>query len=130
MYGKFQSIIESSILLSHVKIRIIFKRNGVVAVLLLLLLLLLLRVRVQIIRHARTHCVCKYQSCMFSNVGLIVHAPVLLLLLLLLLAWYPEVGIDSVQVRRVACIPYHSFPNLLSVMKHRLRITPLSQRTL
>ena len=32
-------------------------------------------VRVQIIRHARTHCVGKYQSCMFLNVGLIVHAP-------------------------------------------------------
>ena len=34
------------------------------------------RVRVQIIRHARTHSVGKYQSCMFLNVGLSVHAPV------------------------------------------------------
>ena len=36
----------------------------------------LIRVRVQIIRNARTHSVGKYHSCMFSNVGLIVHAPV------------------------------------------------------
>jgi len=34
-------------------------------------------VRVQIIRHARTHYVGKYQLCMFLNVGFIVHAPVL-----------------------------------------------------
>ena len=39
-------------------------------------LMLDLRVRVQIIRHARTDFVCKYQSCMFSNVGLSIHAPV------------------------------------------------------
>ena len=32
-------------------------------------------VRVQIIRHARTHSVGKYQSCMFEHAGLIVHAP-------------------------------------------------------
>ena len=35
-----------------------------------------IRVRVQIIRYARTHSVGKYQSFMFSNVGLSVHAPV------------------------------------------------------
>ena len=33
-------------------------------------------IRVHIIRHARTHYVVKYQSCMFLNVGLSVHAPV------------------------------------------------------
>ena len=36
---------------------------------------LFLRVRVQIIRHARTNYVGKYQSCMVSNGRLIVHAP-------------------------------------------------------
>ena len=34
------------------------------------------QVRVQIILHARTHSVRKYQSCMFVNVGFIVYAPV------------------------------------------------------
>ena len=33
-------------------------------------------VRLKIIRHARNNYVGKYQSCMFHNVGLIVHAPV------------------------------------------------------
>ena len=33
-------------------------------------------VRVRVFVSGRAHCVCKYQSCMFSNVGLIVHAPV------------------------------------------------------
>eukprot|EP01048_Picozoa_sp_COSAG05_P004978 COSAG05_NODE_285_length_12188_cov_539.399537_1_plen_65_part_00 len=35
-----------------------------------------IRVLVQIIRHSRTHLLCKYQSCMFENVGLNVHASV------------------------------------------------------
>ena len=35
-----------------------------------------LRICVQGIRHARTHYVCKYQSCIVFYVGLVVHAPV------------------------------------------------------
>ena len=37
------------------------------------------QVRVQIIRHARTHSVGKYQPCMVSNAGLIAHARVRLM---------------------------------------------------
>ena len=47
-----------------------FPRRGLVR----LNQLINVRVRVQIVRHARTHSVCNDQSCMVSNVGLIVHA--------------------------------------------------------